>query len=174
MKQQPAHHQLPVDEANRILSSLTRKQTEVLELLLEQRTSKEIALALGIAPNTVDFRVKTLKERFGLSHRADLGRFYDLLKKTCGQTTCGSIVVDPELESAFEKASELPEEAVFLVKDSLSITRRPDNLTLVALEAIDRRFGKTGRVGLVVGLSAGTATVILLVLAIASTLGEIV
>ncbi|NYH95364.1 helix-turn-helix domain-containing protein [Novosphingobium marinum] len=58
------------------LDALTAKQREVLDLLIEHKTSKQISRILGISPHTVDQRVKLAKAKFGLGNRAELARTY--------------------------------------------------------------------------------------------------
>jgi DNA-binding NarL/FixJ family response regulator len=54
---------------------LTTRQREVLQLLAEGRTMKEIAAELGITPRTVAHHKDVLKERLGVSTTADLVRY---------------------------------------------------------------------------------------------------
>lgn len=58
------------------LDTLTAKQREVLELLLQHKTSKEIAQILGISPHTVDQRVDGAKDKLGAATRGDLAMIY--------------------------------------------------------------------------------------------------
>jgi DNA-binding CsgD family transcriptional regulator len=51
------------------LELLTAKQREVLDLLIEHKSSKEIARELGISPHTVDQRVQFAKEKLGVATR---------------------------------------------------------------------------------------------------------
>lgn len=59
-----------------IFDSLTDKQHEALSLAAKQLTSKQIALALGVAPVTIDKRIEAVRARFGHMARADLLRLY--------------------------------------------------------------------------------------------------
>lgn len=75
---------------------LTAKQREVLHLLSESMTAKEIARELGISPSTVEQRIRSLRGRFGPLSRGELSRLYrDLavaieLKSTSGQVETAS------------------------------------------------------------------------------------
>jgi len=69
------------------ISKLTSKQCEVLDLLLDHKTSKEIALHLGISPHTVDQRIQFAKRRLGATSRSDLARVYRELRKSYEQMT---------------------------------------------------------------------------------------
>jgi DNA-binding CsgD family transcriptional regulator len=55
---------------------LTEKQREVLELLTENRTTKEIAAHLGVSDSAVNQRIEPLRQRLGGITRAELTRRY--------------------------------------------------------------------------------------------------
>jgi DNA-binding NarL/FixJ family response regulator len=54
---------------------LTARETEVLALVAQGLTSKEIARALAIDPRTVDAHRANIRQRFGLDSSAALLRF---------------------------------------------------------------------------------------------------
>lgn len=54
---------------------LTPKQLDVLKLLSEGRSGKEIAVVLGISVKTVEFHKTRIRERLGLRTTAELTRF---------------------------------------------------------------------------------------------------
>ena len=68
------------------LEDLTAKQREVLDLLLEHKTSKEIAQVLKISPHTVDQRIQFAKRKLGVETRSDLANSYRRLSDVYGQT----------------------------------------------------------------------------------------
>jgi DNA-binding NarL/FixJ family response regulator len=53
-------------------ATLSRRESEVLELLLENYSNKEIASRLHIAPRTAKFHVSNLLAKYGVRGRADL------------------------------------------------------------------------------------------------------
>ena len=67
------------------ISKITSKQREVLDLLLDHKTSKEIAQLLRISPHTVDQRIQFAKRRLGAKSRSDLARIYRELRNPCDQ-----------------------------------------------------------------------------------------
>jgi DNA-binding CsgD family transcriptional regulator len=73
--------------AREAVARLTAKQREVLDLLMDHKTSKEIALELNISPHTVDQRIQFAKRQLGVSSRADLARIYRQSKDMSDQTT---------------------------------------------------------------------------------------
>jgi DNA-binding CsgD family transcriptional regulator len=61
------------------LATLTQKQRDVLDLLIQFKTSKEISRILHISPHTVDQRVEAAKTKLGASSRAELALIYRAL-----------------------------------------------------------------------------------------------
>jgi DNA-binding CsgD family transcriptional regulator len=65
---------------------LTEKQRLVLDLLIENKTSKEIGRALGISPYTVDQRISLARGKLGVSSRNELAARYRVMRKTLGRS----------------------------------------------------------------------------------------
>lgn len=61
---------------NHALSRLTPKQREVLALVADNRTSKEIANLLGISESAVNQRIEMVRLRVGGLPRGELARLY--------------------------------------------------------------------------------------------------
>ena len=64
------------DNAPAILPALTVKQREVLALVADNRTSKEIAGLLGISESAVNQRIEIVRSRLGGLPRGELARLY--------------------------------------------------------------------------------------------------
>lgn len=160
--------------AERLLGSLTQAQVEVLDRVLQHKTSKEIARELGIAPNTVDQRIKAVWPKLGTSDRPSTARRYALLKSICGQTTYGQPVVDLAAYTYDNESQELPDGPLFIVEDSANINKdfwhRPPTL----LETLDAKFGPFGRIGAILFCAISLAVIGLVVTAIAVTFGDLV
>ena len=58
------------------LTTLTRRELEVLSALAAGQTNKQIAAAQNVSPNTVKFHVKNLFEKLGVSNRAQAIALY--------------------------------------------------------------------------------------------------
>ena len=56
-------------------SSLTPRQREVLQLVAEGKTTREISLALHISPKTVEFHRNSLMDELGVRTTAELTRY---------------------------------------------------------------------------------------------------
>lgn len=63
---------MPADKPAKPRTRPTRRQEEVLALLGEGMTDKEIAAALGFKPRTSRAHVQTLKRKFAVSSRRQL------------------------------------------------------------------------------------------------------
>lgn len=74
------------------LDSLTRKQRDVLDLLIQHKTSKQISRDLDISPFTVDQRLNAARDKLGLATRIELAQRYRALVGGRGEPT---VVVDP-------------------------------------------------------------------------------
>jgi DNA-binding CsgD family transcriptional regulator len=55
-------------------SSLSPRQTEILQSVMRNRANKEIASKLNISVRTVKFHVSALLSRFGVQNRSELAR----------------------------------------------------------------------------------------------------
>lgn len=58
------------------LVELTGKQREVLDLLIQHKTSKEISRLLGISPHTVDQRIMLARAKLGVATRGEVAQAY--------------------------------------------------------------------------------------------------
>ena len=65
----------PVGDADDPLGRLTDREREVLQLIAEGKTNKEIAVALSLSVNTVETHRKHLMEKLDLHNTAELVRF---------------------------------------------------------------------------------------------------
>ena len=82
----------------------TEKQCRVLDLLIEHKTSKEIARALGISPFTVDQRIALARAKLGVSSRNELAARYRAMRKTPSQSPpeISAYSDGEQLESSYE------------------------------------------------------------------------
>lgn len=58
------------------LLELTSKQRDVLDLLIQHKTSKEISRILGISPHTVDQRIMLARAKLGVGTRGEVAQAY--------------------------------------------------------------------------------------------------
>lgn len=76
---------------------LTERQRQVLDLIIDYKTSKEIARILGISHHTVDQHVDTCKSKLGAANRKELARIYKDLKDTCHKMTYEMLRIETPL-----------------------------------------------------------------------------
>lgn len=74
------------EEQENPLADLTDKQREVLDLLIQHKTSKEISRILGISPHTVDQRISLARAKMKLSSRSEVAQAYRSLIATYERT----------------------------------------------------------------------------------------
>lgn len=67
-------------------SGLTFRQRQVLGLVLQQKTAKEIARELTISPHTVEQRIRLAKEKLRVTRRSELVAAYLRTNGTYGKT----------------------------------------------------------------------------------------
>lgn len=141
--------------------ALTPKQREVLDLLIEHKTSKEIARNLEISPHTVDQRINFAKRKLQLATRGELANAYRDLKSIYDQ----SIYEDSDIESsAFSFQTDRGNEtSAHLIAEEISRSNQ-DNVRLVP-EMFEGRYGTIMRLAAIAGLAASVLIIILIGLA---------
>ena len=158
------------------LAGLTDKQREVLDLLIEHKTSKEIARLLGISPHTVDQRVFFAKEKLGAVSRNEAAATYRRLIAVSGRMTYQESHI-AEVSSTSERGPGL------FVGQALALGRAeapqpesssPPELDFrVVPEWFDGRYGTLVRLGAITVMALCLVIVVLGGLAIFSTLSEL-
>ena len=158
------------------LAGLTAKQREVLDLLIEHKTSKEIARELGISPHTVDQRIQFAKEKLGAASRSEVALLYRRLVEICGQLTYQ--------DSRIAASPALAESGAGTQAGSLSVLRRrerayPDQPREteadypVVPELFEGRYGTLIRLGAIIAIAVFLVILVLGGLAIFSQLSEL-
>lgn len=171
----PTTHSFDPEEADQLLSSLTELQYEAMERAAAQMTSKEIGRELNLHPNTVDQRISAAIKKLGASDRNEACRRFIELCHICGRTICGSSVVDVFSFDLKRELQELPHDPHFRLEDSqMGIPGEWGPGGSQFLEVFDRRFGRVGRVALIVGFAIAIAILALSVISIGTTLNDLV
>lgn len=85
---------------------LTQKQRACLDLVVERKTSKEIARILGISMHAVDLRLTNARLTLGAANRAQSAIIYERLRKTYGEMTCHFPLVPDEADEMPPMASD--------------------------------------------------------------------
>lgn len=160
------------------LGALTDKQRAVLDLVLEHKSSKEIARALCISPYTVDQRIQASRQKLGVSSRGEVARAYAHLKSICGETAYGFPYVDFSLQSGESGDRDARPEPILTLSDVAVVDYlapwQSGSFTMGGLEAFDNRFGIFGRIFAVFALASLIALAMLAMVSIAGTLSILV
>ena len=166
-----------IDSSVGPLSILSAKQREVLDLVLNHKSSKEIARTLNISPYTVDQRITAARRKLGASTRGDLARSYSQLRGLCEETAYDFSHVETGEFSLQMPLRDQPVDPVFMLSDATSLQMgvpwHGEPVPPAGLEAFDNRFGILGRVFVIPALAAFIALLTLSMLAIAETLTRI-
>ena len=146
------------------LDDLTRKQREVLDLLLEHKTSKEIARELHISPHTVDQRIDFAKKKLGVSSRGDLAlRYRELISIYEPLTYEDSLMVRPGIAA---DTSGQDETAYYLLQPAPKSTQNGSSAEPVEEYRIvpamfDGPYRTWVRLGAIIGIALGMMLLVL-------------
>ena len=158
------------------MSSLTDKQREVLDLLIQHNTSKVIARLLRISPHTVDQRIEIAKRKLGAGSRNELASRYRHMVETYDQLTYEFSRIGKPAMTLDEGAGSDAERALVLThpKRIQTDADAPDEADYrVGPEMFEGRFGTLMRIG-AIGLVAALLIFIALGgLALFSQLSEV-
>jgi DNA-binding CsgD family transcriptional regulator len=160
-----------------LLEQLTEKERQVLDLVIQHKPTKQIARELGVAPNTVDMRLRSAREKLGTPDRNAAARAYTSLLAACGKPTCGFPVMDEIEDVTLTEVTDRKEAATFVLQDVGWIDRPAPWNTMIeptsGLEALGDRLGGVARLALVIGLAALLALTVLATFAIAEALSQV-
>lgn len=163
------------DSGDPALGGLTAKQREVLDLLIEHKTSKEIGRLLGISPHTVDQRIFFAKEKLGAASRSEAAVAYRRLMAVSGRTTYEHSGIASAPAVAHSISGSLADQLLGLRHSGLV---RPDGTALAELdyrvvpELFDGRYGTLVRMGAIISIAVFLVILVLGGLAIFSQLSE--
>ena len=166
-----------VDAASSLdpFAGVTKKQREVLDLLLEQRTTKEMAHFLGVSPSAIDQRIDALRRRAGDVTRAELTRLWrDHRSGTCDRIPCENSQLPPH-PAALHSTPQDAERGIFRFDDVAGFApSAPWNShePLVVPEALDGSDAASNRIWLGIKIAVGMLASVLIGLAVFSEVGR--
>lgn len=163
------------------LEGLTAKQREVLDLLIQHKTSKEISRTLGISPHTVDQRINLARNKLGLSSRSQVAQEYRRLLQTYEQSVYQETHVEPPavpMQTAgrgkLDALLTLPQaELVIPGRTTLFKERDDGDDHGVCPDLLDGQWGTLARLGVIAGLALLIIVVILGGVSIFSVMSEV-
>lgn len=143
------------DHADEILSRLTAKQRQVLDLLIEHKTSKEIARELGISPHTVDQRIQFARQKLGARTRSEAAVAYRRLLEICGKMTYEESGIAAAAFKADDShgAQASIEEPSQRTRTESGPPRKAGTDDGVVRELFDGRYGTLIRLGAIVAIA---------------------
>ena len=154
---------------------LTAKQREVLDLLLEHKTSKEIARSLDISPYTVDQRINFAKDKLGARTRGEAAVAYRRMIEACEETAYDNSGINnsrPVPETVGGAQVPLPEPAPPEPAIPGGVSE-PEADYRVVPELFDGRYGTMMRLGAIFAIAFCFVLVVLGGLAIYSQLSTL-
>lgn len=162
--------------ARKILESLTQKQRDVLDHLIDFKTSKEIARLLEISPHTVDQRIQFSKKKLGATSRSDVASNYRRLLEICEPLTYEDSRIDHRaipLENG--TADEIGSHLYLLPPDRMNAEREGegDKGKRLVPEIFDGRYGALFRIGAILLIAGGFVLVGLVGLIMFDMLSEL-
>lgn len=174
-----------------VFASLTPKQRQVMELLSEGRTGKEIGWALGISESAAIQRIETVRAKAGGLLRKDLAREYrqflqaggaqpvsaEELDGTCNDLT-GNFFQLPASGAAGHPGGRNHEAEELVLADAIPFEiaapwasrSEPD----VVPEVLDGRSAALNRLLAATGIAVGLLVACLVLLAVASEIDRLV
>lgn len=164
-----------VTAAQSRLDLITVRQREVLDLVVQHWTSKQIARELGISPNTVDQRVNAVRDKLGARDRAETVRIYLLLSNICGRTIYGpATVARPEFlgQSTVQEDDANP---VFMLNDCATAAPGEwEHFNSIVFPRAQFAESRLWRLVAIVLIAAGTAVLGTTILAVMQSLNAMV
>jgi DNA-binding CsgD family transcriptional regulator len=163
-------------EVEFMLAGLTAKQREVLDLLIEHKTSKEIARDLGISPHTVDQRIQFAKEKLGATSRSEVAQLYRRLLEICGQLTYQESPIASSAAFADNGPGTQAGPLTALRRRERTYPDRPlgtESEYAVVPELFEGRYGTLFRLGAIIAMAMFLVFLVLGGLAIFSQLSEL-
>ncbi len=151
------------------LEGLTSKQREVLDLLIQHKTSKEISRILGISPYTVDQRINFARSKLGVASRNQVAQEYRRLVQTYERSVyqksdmaASAIPLDSDGRDRLESVLALPQ-AELAIPGRTTLFKERDGAEdfRVCPELLDGRWGTLARLGVIAGLAVIFAVAIL-------------
>ncbi len=171
-----------MSQTEKTLRSLTSKQREVLALLGEGRTGKEIATVLGISESAVVQRIEKVRAKFDGATRQQLGRIWRdhrslLTNDDCNQFTGKNFQLPPNLAStdtATKDSAATHVEFMDSVTFETEAPWRTKREPRIVPEVLDGENASTFRWLFALAAALGIACLLLVLLAVSNAVGQLV
>jgi DNA-binding CsgD family transcriptional regulator len=166
-------------EAKAKLDRLTPKQLEVLELVVQRKTSKQIARILGISKPAVDQRIASARDSLGVETRDEAALIYMQANPAYDRITYDPAQLPESTATEAEASGDLllqtPGSAVGSHPPGTSDTLGGGRAVFLdmrqhLLEKLNGRFRVGLRTGVILGLALGIMMLILITLSVSEAL----
>lgn len=159
------------------LADFTAKQREVLDLLIQHKTSKEISRILGISPHTVDQRIMLARTKLNVATRGEVAQVYRLLVDTYERSIYEESYVAPTSDEDHVGPQEYEVDQQDVpndVESERTYGAMPTVYYAVLPEAFDGPYGTLVRLGFIAGIAVFLVVAVLGGLSMYSELARIV
>jgi DNA-binding CsgD family transcriptional regulator len=152
---------------------LTDKQRECLDLVVQRKTSKQIARILGISKTAVDARLATARQYLGVADRDAAALAYGHMVATYDRVTCDPAQLAPAPRVADERDRDTVGAPAFLLREAptsfgsyAAQARWSPHVLGVSLHEL----GSVARLAVIAALPVGGLAALLIALAVAQVL----
>ena len=160
------------------MAKLTDRQLECLHLVVERKSSKEIARILGISKSAVDQRIKSACLALGVSTRDQAALWLIQTQQTYDQIPCDPAGVShrPDPDKVIEHFGG-ETEAYQMEQTAAAYAvpfQRYTPFSLGDLQETLRELGTVARIAIIIGLTFVILVIALLGLAVSQSLSELI
>lgn len=152
---------------------LTGRQRECLELVLQRRTSKQIARILGISKPAVDQRLTTARQQLNVSDRDEAALLYARLLATYDRVAYDSLQLPPVLSKLHEPGRECSATSEMVLNEAPTSFRdfvEPSQADWQVLGVSANQLSPLARVFVMVGLTVAILASVLIGLAVSQSI----
>ena len=144
------------DAARNMLAKLSDKDREVLDLVIDHRSNKEVANLLDLAEVTIEGRLRSVRAKLGTRGRNDTARLYSALCEGQGKTLKGFSGINEGDWACLGSDRDEPVRPPLVLRDAAFFVNRPPRSTGGSwpdLEVLQDRLSPSQRL-LIVGVFA--------------------
>ncbi len=153
---------------------MTEKQRACLDLLLERKTSKQIARDLDISKQAVDLRLTTARDTLGAANRDETAIIYARLRQTYDRIPCDPVILPIRPEWVRSEFPDGSPSNLMNLHDSLAAVGGPSAAGSPFRDLFRHDYGSVTRVGIMLAVVVILLLVPLGGLGIAHLLTELV
>jgi DNA-binding CsgD family transcriptional regulator len=159
-----------------LFERLTPKQRECLDLVLQRKTSKQIARILKVSKPAVDQRLATARQCLGAADRDDAAMRYSRMLSTYDRVVYDTLQLPPWSERAQEIGrGERPDE-LFTLHEAPTSFGTYEQFQLPRSQALGISLSELGtgaRIAVMLGFAVGIPSTVLIVLAVGQSLSRL-